>query len=289
MRKWNPACRNYCYFIGLGDFHDKCHNTTPVQLKQINKIVCKSPADKTNIIVEDISSRNINGCYGCGRFFVRSKGGILGGFTNKCRANGIKNVENVEYRFCRVASLAPILNNINKSAKSFSSSCKIFICCLKKEIANVCRQILSYKDGVVLDKWYRECINKAEKCVKCLKWDKAPNMSVADYICRYTKPKNRLNIVKKLLTFDSYLLDTRIIHSMMNPKNKRNTIVIAGGSHIRNVSHILRKLGYETIYKSKPTFKREYDMKKCLGCHVQPGGFCRKPEPADLKILDRFL
>jgi len=289
MRKWNPAYRNYCYFVGLGDFHDKCHSITPLQIKQINDIIYKCPGD-TNIIVEDISSKNKEGCRSCANFFIKSKGGILGGFTKKCLANGIRSIENVEYRFCRVASLAPILNNIHKNARSFSSACKIRVDCLKNEIENICRKISSYKDGAVLDAWYEKCIDKVSKCMKSLKWDKAKNLSVADYICCYTKPKNRLNIVKKLLTFDSYLLDTRIIHSMMNNnKNKRNTIVIAGGSHIRNVSRILQRLGFETVYKNKPLFKREYDMKKCLGCHIQPGGFCRKPEPADLKVLENFL
>ena len=181
------------------------------------------------------------------------------------------------------------MNNIDKNARLFPSCARITIGCLNNEIVRLCRQICTYKDGSTIEKWYKNCINKAARGLKCLKWENHLNMSVADYVCRCTTLKNRLDYIKKLLTFDSYLLDAQIVHSMMQARNKRNMIVIAGGSHIRNVSNILHKLGYEMLYKSKPTFIREYNIKKCPGCHVQPGGFCRKPKPADLKILQKFL
>jgi len=74
MRKWDSAKNQYCYFIGLGDFHDKRHSITPLQVNQIDHIVSKCDAKKTKLIVEDIASKNNTGQRCCGRFFVTIHG-----------------------------------------------------------------------------------------------------------------------------------------------------------------------------------------------------------------------
>jgi len=289
MRKWEAAHGHYHFFIGLGDFHDKQHAITSLQLNQINKIISRSPQKRTSVIVEDISSKNDDGCASCGNFYVKTKGGILGGFVDRCCVHGIRNITNIEYRFCRVASLAPILNNLSKSVKSSVSPNRISVGCLKKEIVGFLNKLCKYQDGPVLDKWYKKCLHRATKYIKALRFTTYANKSVADYVMLNTTSKNRLNFVKKLLTFDSFLIDAKIVHNIMLSNSKRNAIVIAGGTHIKNVSKLLQQLGYEMIYKSKPQYHCEYDSKKCLGCNIHPGGFCRKPEPVDVTILNRFL
>jgi len=289
MRKWEPACNQFCYFIGLGDFHDKKHTITPLQLQQIDQIAAKLQPNKTKLIIEDISSENNIGKKGCGRFFVNSRGGILGGLAKKFRGKKFPYVDNVEYRFCRVASLAPVVHNINANLRRFLSTAKIYKRCLSREISLTAKEIIGYQDGNVLNSWYKKCILTMRNNMKLLKFDKKPNTSVADFIYSMTTPKNRFNFVKKLLVFDSPLIDAKIIHSIVAPPKKQHSFVIAGGSHIKNVSRVLQQIGYKPIYQSSVVVEKEYDKKKCLGCNVLPGGFCCKPRPADLHILNKFI
>lgn len=289
MRRWDPAYRHYCYFIGLGDFHDKRHNITPLQLKQIDGIISRCPYGKTKMIVEDISSRSNVGRQLCGRFFVNSRGGILGGLAKKYRNKGFLGLDNVEYRFCRVASLAPVINSLKSDLSTLTSTSHIRICCLKNEIINVLKEISTYNDGRVLNSWYQKCMAQTMRYMKLLKFDINSSKSVADYLAYNTNAKNRINFVKKMLTFDSPLIDSKILHTIVNSRAKQNHLVIAGGSHVRNVSRVLQRIGYQVLFRSRVKMIREYNRDKCLGCNILPGGFCCKPEPADLKILHRFF
>jgi len=290
MRKWDNLNNYYCYFIGLGDFHDKRHKITPSQIKQIDEIVNKCHPDKTKLIFEDISSKNSVGTRCCGNFFVNSNGGILGGLTRRYKNKNLNLlVENIEYRFCRVASLAPVINNINANYRKFLPTSSIKVQRFKNEVLGVAKKLLGYNDNIVLKNWYKKCIAQAENNMKLLKFNSMSHMSVADYIYYNTNEKNRLPFVKKLLVFDTSLIDAKIVHSIVSAKKKQNIVVIAGGSHIKNVSRVLQLIGFTSIYNSKILLKKEYNPKKCLGCNVAPGGFCSKPQPVDLKILHRFL
>jgi len=289
MRKWDSESNRYCYFIGLGDFHDKSHSITPLQVKQIDHIVARLQPNKTKLIVEDISSENNMGKKCCGRFFINSRGGILGGLAKKFRDKNFPYVDNIEYRFCRVASLAPVINNINTNFRKFLSTVKIYKSCLAKEISLTAKEILGYKDGSLLNSWYKKCLANMYNNMKLLKFDKKTNMSVADFIYSMTTPKTRSNFVKKLLVFDSPLIDAKIVHSVVADPKKQNALAIAGGSHIRNTSRVLRQIGYKPIYQSRVVVVKERDKKKCLGSNVLPGGFCCKPRPADLNVLKQFF
>lgn len=289
MRKWDNASGQYSYFVGLGDFHDKSHKITPIQVQQIDAIISRCDPGRTKFIVEDISSLSSSGKKCCNRFFINSTGGILGGLANKYRKKRNLLVDNVEYRFCRVASLAPVINNINANYRKFPSTNNISISAFGREIATVTKEILDYKDGKMLSNWYLRCLSQVAKHMNFLHFQSKLKMNIADYIYSCTNFTNRLSFVKKLLVFDSSLLDAKIVHSIIGPQGRQNAIVIAGGSHIRSVSRVLQTLGYQSIYNSKVSLRREYDTKRCLGSNITPGGFCRKPEPVDLRVIDRFL
>ncbi|MFC1842719.1 hypothetical protein ACFLYU_03625 [Candidatus Dependentiae bacterium] len=296
MRKWDPNNHHYCYFIGLGDFHDKHHKVTPLQSKQIDTLVQKCVPEKTKLIVEDIGSHGSGGRRCCGKFYINPNGGILGGLANKYRKRGLKSVDNVEYRFCRVVSLAPVVNNIHANYNSFLPTRIICVHNFQKEIVYTAKEILGYKDSHDLNSWYKKCVAHSVKDMQDLKFNSMSKMSVANYIYanannqdNQNRAKNRLRFIKKLLTFDSCLIDAKIVHSIVSSPEKQNALVIAGGSHIRNVSRVLQSIGYNYLHRSKILFNREYNAKKCLGCHIAPGGFCRKPKPVDLQILHRFI
>jgi len=289
MRRWDNASRHYCYFIGLGDFHDKHHKITATHIADIDAIIRKCDPSRTKLIFEDISSPGFLGKCSCRKFFVNSNGGVLGGLSKKYKNKGFKDIENVEYRFCRVTSLAPVINNINANYRKFLPTSRITIENFKNEIVDISKDILSYKDGNILRSWYKKCVAQAENNMKVLKFNSMLTMNIADFVYKNSNAQNRLNFVKKLLVFDSPLIDAKIVHSIVNARGKQNIIAIAGGSHIKNVSCVLQKIGFRPVYNSKIVIKREYNPRKCLGCNVAPGGFCSRPQPADLKILNRFL
>jgi len=289
MRKWDRKDKYYSYFIGLGDFHDKTHKITSQQVRELDAIMGKCKKDRTKVVVEDVSSAGCGGRKCCGRFFINSSGGILGGLAKKYRDKGFRFLENVEYRYCRVASLAPVVNNIHANLRKFASTSGIFIKNFEQEVQRVLKDVSRFNDGKMLNNWYKTCISTIENDLKRLKLRQMSKMSVADYLYYNTNPTNRLGLVKKLLTFDSSLVDAKIVHSIINSPKKQNSIVIAGGSHIRNVSNILQTIGYKPIYNSRVIVRKERVSNPCLGSHIAPGGFCAKPLPANLKVLHNFL
>ena len=289
MRKWDSASNRFSYFIGLGDFHDKSHDMTALQIKQIDQILAKLQPNKIKVIVEDVSSKGAIGKKCCGRFFVRSSGGILGGLVKRLKDKRCPYVENIEYRFCRVASLAPVIKNIKTNFRKILSAAKIYTSCLSKEVAYTANDILRYKDGNVLNSWYKTCLLETRKNMKSLKFDKKLNMSVADFIYSMTTPKTRLNFVKKLLIFDSSLIDAKIAHAIVHAPRKQYALVIAGGSHVKNVSNVLQKVGYKSMYQSKVVVQKGKAKKNCPWRNILPGGFCYQPRPADLRVLNKFI
>jgi len=299
MRRRNKKDNCYSYFIGLGDFHDKSHEIIPEQVKELDLIINKCQKDRTKLIIEDVSSPGFGGRCCCNNFFVSSRGGILGGLAKKCKNQGFSCVQNVEYRFCRVASLAPVVNNIRSDFRRIASTSRIYVKNFEQEVNSIIKNISCYNDEKKLNNWYKACISNVTRDMKKLKLKQMSKMSIADYIYYNTRPANRLNFVKKLLTFDSSLVDAKIVHSIVSDPKKQNSIVIAGGSHIKNVSRVLQDIGYTPIYNSKVVVKpylakaskgeREPLKNNCVQTAIGTNGFCTRPVPVDLKVLRNFL
>jgi hypothetical protein len=308
LRKWDEPNKRYSYFIGLGDFHDKSHSVTNLQIKQIDDIIARCKKDRTKLIVEDVCSAPTTGKKICDKFCINSTGGILGGIAKKyensvfCNNFGrLNNIDNIEYRFCRVASLAPVINDLNSDYKKFISTSSISVGCFKNEIMNTISELKGYNDCDSLKKWYQNSINSVIGYMGLLKFDKYLTANIADYITMNSNKQNRLNFVKKLLIFDSCLLDAKIVHSIIganafstnsfdsNNNLTQNFIVVAGGSHIRNVSSVLESIGYKPVYKSNVLVNKEAAKENCPTSNIMSDGVCCKPEPVDLKVLERFI
>ena len=125
--------------------------------------------------------------------------------------------------------------------------------------------------------------------VKSLNLEDNKSNSVAHYLAHHSKENNRLDLLKKLLTFDSCLLDIKLVHMVMQAGDKDKVIAIAGGAHITRVSELLIAQGYTAMDSSKITFARERDLNRCLGSHIIDGAFCMKPEPIELKALQKAI
>lgn len=273
LRKWDASRGRYQKVLAYSDFHDQLtaitqqiHATQSVYidnfLKKINKKSCK-------IVVEDLCAANDRGCASCGNFCVRPRGGILGGLTEKCQMAGA-SVCNVEYRFCRVTSLGPVFNAPAADPSSFVSTKMITIGALHDEIARTIREIETYRDGFFLQNLYKQGLAAVTKQVQDFALVRENALSVARYVGDHMRGRDKLERLKNLLTFDSALLDYKILHQIVASADKELIVIFAGGSHCANVCGVLEKMGYTRV-RSEPQ-KHDY-----LGAGV--------PQPLNLALV----
>jgi len=289
LKKWDAAHKRYHYFIGFSDFHDKVHVANKHQLAKIETILNTCDKNSTKVAIEDLSSINNNGRSACGRYSVNSRGGVLGGLAQTSRTMGL-DVANVEFRYCRVISLGPVLNNLQGNLNSFPSATTTTMSALLDEVSKEIVQIQAYDDGPILKKLYDASIKNIQDQIKKLRLDLDGTLSVAQYLEKNSTQKNRLELLKNLLTFDSGLLDLSLAHIVTSAFGTQDkVIVIAGGAHIGRVSDLLQKVGYKDASTTKVTFARENDLRKCLGSNIIDGAFCVKPQPIALDFLDAIL
>ena len=73
------------------------------------------------------------------------------------------------------------------------------------------------------------------------------NLSIAEYCARFCK-NNYTKKLEWLCIFDSPLIDSKILHSVLSSQNKSIIIVAAGGSHIEKMNSFLESAGgYEKV------------------------------------------
>ncbi len=288
LRRWDKELKQYQYIIGLSDFHDKSLPINKTHRRYLKHVLSRCPVQKTKIVVEDLSSTNSNGRRSCGRFAINSRGGVLGGLADELKSMNA-DVENIEYRYCRVVSLGPLINNVHVAVDSFASSNSLAIDALYREVLQEINQVRSFADGRALSSSYKRTINHVKCSLKQLQLDRYKNMSVADYCARFAKSGNRLNMLQTFCTFDSDLLDLKLVHEVVNAHQQSHIIAIAGGTHIEHAANLLKRAGFKPVFVSRLSSLHEYDLGKCLGSNIVDNSFCIKPEPVDITLIERFL
>jgi hypothetical protein len=281
MKKWKQNAQRYHYFIGLGDFHNKKHPVNAEHRQQLQALFGRMNQDTTKILTEDLSVPNVDGHFSSNGFFINSRGGVLGGLTETCHDFGI-HADNLEYRYARVCALGPILNNLKENPFDFISTSKIRIADLAQEIDKELESISSFHDGSQLNSWYKEHCQKIKKNMYALGWHACSNATVAEYISCVRRPM--LPVLNRLLTFDASILDIKIVHEIVNNSSAERICAIAGGSHIDRASKALKKIGYTSVFETKPIFQRETS--------IDAGGSARsskKPQAISVDALQRFF
>ncbi len=284
IKKSNPAVEGPEWVIGLGDLHDKKHPITQVQKNEIMCFLSSLPKDQVKVMTEDLSSCGSFGRKTCGNFYINSRGGVLGGLTQDCKLRGLAT-DNHEFRYCRVSSLGPVLNNVQTDLADLGSTAAIKIAALHSEIKNEIDHIRQFNDGVALKKAYDENISSTEKLLGKLRISPDDQTTVAQYLKKNVSKDNRINFVKGLLTFDSELLDCKFVHAIKQESNKKYVIIIAGGAHVKRVCDLLMQDGYtqHTAYSAKD--ERVFDKKRCAGKELVDGKYCIVPRAIDLSCL----
>ena len=291
MRKWNDLYGRYHYFIGLGDYHSKQHPANQQQRDQFESLLAQVDPTDLKVLTEDLSVSNSDGRFACGKFYVNSRGGFLGGITDRCRCWGI-DVDNLEYRYARVCALGPLLNHrlFNRSTKSpynFASVRGISVDQLYREVSTECDRIDAFDDGPILNEWYQRCIQRVDKQLISFGWSLGDHTSVADYIILEQKRSSLMPLIKKLFTFDCSLLDAKIVHETVNNQHKERMCAIAGGSHVERVSEILQKIGYQSLIHIKPAYQH-HGIEQCLQLESNQRQ-TKLPQPISLDQLKNFF
>ena len=198
------------------------------------------------MVLEDLSCKGAGGRRSCVRFFINSRAGLLGGLTDLCEKAKIP-VENIEYRYCRVVSLSPVLKNNNVQPATFSSTRLTTIAALTNEVNDIIKEINAYDDGPELNKQYKQGISEIQTKLNKLRFTSKTTTSVAQYLTTHTSLSKRHNFIKWLLTFDSNLLDLKLAHTVVNAPDKEKIFIFAGGSHITRAGALLQKAGYKKV------------------------------------------
>ncbi len=284
--KWDPIPENCSYFIGCSDFHDKFHEANAPQRQFIRRLLADCDKRQTRVLVEDLASANHNGKSARINFRRRAKPGILAGFANECKQLGV-SATNLEYRYDRVLAVAGLLKNTAVNPYSYKPACTICVGQVKKELDDTIDQIKQYKDGPQLEKMYQKGITSALKQSKDFNLAYDHKLNIASYLIEHTKSSFRNAFIKRLLTFDSVLLDFKFIHETI--KSKEPVVVaLAGGTHIQRAISILQKMGYKAHKSTTLTYENEPDSSVAYSKVMIPWQQ-RRPAATDLQLLMQYI
>ena len=280
LKKWDPKQNRNVFFIGCSDFHDKSHAANGPQRQFISRLLAACDKKRTKVLIEDLASMNHNGKSARIEINRRAQPGILAGFTDECKQLGVP-VINLEYRYDRVLSVAGLLKNAMVSPHSYRPACTICVGQVKKEFDDAIAQIKQYSDGPQLAKLYEKGIVSALKQSKDFNFDSDPSRNIASYLIAKAKNSLRNAFIKRLLTFDSVLLDFKFIHEALESKEPV-VVALAGGTHIERAIAILQQMGYELQKATPLTYE-----KAALQSAFIP--WQRRPAAADLQLLMQYI
>lgn len=286
LKKWQPPLQCYHYWIGVCDFHDKAHPANSIQRKKIEDTLPSSNVNDILVIVEDLSSCNDSGRNGCGPYYINSRTGILAGLGGFCKDHHIP-VCNVEYRYCRVVALGPVINNISADPALFPSTKKMTVASLLQEIEHAFMQLLLGNPHTALCTACNEKAKNVQSTIKKLHLSHDHHKTIAEFLTDRTTPLNRLDMVKTLLTFDGIFIGLKIADASLKADSKKKVIVFAGGTHINEAYELLQKVGgYEPVTASD--IQSGTPINKAISTNASEH-YLSKPQPVSLELLEHYL
>jgi len=253
------------FVVLLADYHDKKHIANKDQRTYLESLLKKCNKNKVKLIVEDLSSVNNDGRMICCNFGINCVDGVLSHLANKARSLGIA-VDNVEYRYCRVAGIGPLMSNTHADPHSFRSSCGITLFSLYKEIIDEMEKIKKYNDGKKLNDYYKRAVAHVRTHLSKMDIGGTDRNKTVAHYCAQLRSSTYRKKLENLCIFDSALIDSNVMHSIMCC-DMPIIFVAAGGSHILEINKLLEKIGYESVF-------------------VVPDNH---QEPIDITVLDKFI
>ncbi len=286
LRKWHPGYNRYHYFVGCCDFHDKMHASNSIQRTRIEKLLPAYNPANILVLVEDLSSPNDNGRLGCGSYFINSKTGILAGLGNYCKECHIP-VINVEYRYCRVVALGPVINNLSSDPGAFPSTKRMAVSHLMQEIEQVYNDLLFSSMTSSFKNEFMEKSRMVSKSMENLKLMDHHQKTIAEYLVNTTTFANRLETVKNLLTFDGILIGFKLVDATIKASEKEKVIAFAGGTHINEAYELLQRVdNWEPVTHGELNTLKASVSRGIQANVVENKG---KPQPISLELIDHYL
>ena len=286
LRKWHPEYNRYHYFIGCCDFHDKTHAANPIQRKRIEELLPAYDPASVLVLVEDLSSPNDTGRLGCGSYFINSRVGILAGLGSYCKDCHIP-FANVEYRYCRVVALGPVINNLSADPSAFPSTKRMTVSHLMQEIEQTYNDLLFSSMTSSFKNQFMEISRTVNKSMENLNLMNNHQKSIAEYLASTTTPANRLEVVKNLLTFDGILIGFKLVDATIKASEKEKVIAFAGGTHITEAYDLLQKIdNWEPVSHSELSTIKASVARGISANVVESKG---KPQPISLELIDHYL
>jgi hypothetical protein len=176
---------------------------------------------------------------------VNTRGGFLGGITETIKRYGCR-ADNLEFRYCRVVALGlTATGNGGKQARALQDAIRLeqFI----KETQSLLTTVGHYND-YGMSPWYRSCMQAVESAMTKLALVGSQKQTVGEYLHSAIQKNKRHDVVlEELLSYDSPLFDVRLVHEVLNDAHHKTVVVVAGGTHVREVFDALIKAGYEHV------------------------------------------
>ena len=244
--------------ILLADYHDKTHPANKGQRVYLESLLQRCNREKIKLIVEDLSSVNNDGRMICGNFGINCTEGVLSTLASKMRSLGI-TVDNVEYRYCRVAAIGPLINNSRANPHSFRSCSGITMAALHKEITDEIEKIKKYNDGKQLNDYYKRAIKHVTSHLSKMNVNSSDRSKTVAHYCACLRSSAYRKKLENVCIFDSTLIDSNIMHSIMCC-DKPIIFVAAGGSHILEIDRLLEKMRYESLYAVPDNNQKPIDI-----------------------------
>lgn len=278
-----PGLAKKQYVIGFCDFHNRSLSRVVAEQRSMLERLCKKANNKAlHFFVEDLSSPNTEGTFSCVRYRADTRGGFLGGITDFLRKHHCK-VDNLEFRYCRVASLGLSLAG-STSPQALKMLDVIQIGQFVDETQKILNKNNSYKDSA-LASWNTKQVNLVKNAMQHLALEQHREHSVREYLDfrGETSPSKRVSLLEELVSYDSPLFDVMLAHALFNDHDHDTLVVLAGGTHVQETFNILAQQGFKRI---------SVEQRKLAGVNmvdaVYNQGALSLPIPVSLSITQPF-
>lgn len=221
----------YCF----ADHHDLCDDSMFLNFPHcyhLNSFLRNSEfKNEYKIIVEDFGKPH----FGTPPFT---------GLTSFCQENGF-DVANVEYRFLRKVAAVPFLEKNPITLFSLVSTCNLL-----EEFNTTASSVKSFDDGESLaSQYYSEQLNVVLEASTLLLESFAAHKGFFHEYMEKNIPRQKWKaFVINLFHWDVRLFDAKVIHEIVQARDRKKVLLFLGAAHIAQISKTLEQLlGYKKV------------------------------------------
>lgn len=186
--------------------------------------------DEYKIIVEDFGGKGKPG--------MLAPASPLIELASFCQENKF-DVANVEYRFLRKIASEPFLKKI----PIFLPGDWVFTCNLLEEFNSIDSCVTSFNDGEMLAGYYNEQRKIVLEASTLLRGSFAAYDGLFHKYMEQNIPQEKWKgFIQALFNWDTRLFDARVIHEIVQARDKKKVLLFLGAAHISPISRTLEQL-----------------------------------------------